>query len=206
MNGDFSVVEIRNLQDDLLLHWLDLYETTFPTHEKMLISTFLKLLSRKVTGEADDEFMLAAVNQQRELTGIAQYELHPGLRLAFLGYLAVQPLTRGRGIGSHFYREILARIDSNLYRALIVEVEIPEDCTSEEKRQSARRRIEFYRRNGARLLGGIHYLQFVGSHQPPTPMHVLVHPLQRLTPETAFELVKLVAKEALTQTGPLTLA
>ena len=94
--------------------------------------------------------------------------------------------------------------------AVLIEVERPDLAHTEVERVLAERRIAFYRRQGARLLEGVHYVQSVGLHQPPLSMHVMLHPLQSLDAETAFCLARAVfggaaGGESITRVGPLSL-
>ena len=200
-----SYGEITRLEDDLLLPWLDLYEITFPPEEKILVSKFLTHLKDKAGNTTTDFFMLAAVHNHTTLAGIACYQIFPKQGAALLWYLAVASHQRNRGLGGAIYQEIIRRIDLAKCAVLIMEVEIPDLCHTPETRQYATRRISFYRRQGALRLDGIHYLQFVGDHLPPTPMHILVHPIKPISPQAAFNLVYTITQDAITQTGDLTL-
>lgn len=198
---DLSIVEIADLNDDLLLPWLDLYETAFPPSEKILISSYLKLLRDKAAGRAQDHHLLAGLDPAGTLAAIAYYQVLREPPVAILWYLAVKPEARGAGIGSRLYREILRRLEPGDTQALLLEVEIPENGMTEEDRRNAQRRIAFYRRLGARLLRGVRYLQYVGWHQVPVPMHVMLHLLRPLSDATAYQLAKAVAGEWLTPVG-----
>jgi len=163
----FSLVELIDVNDDLLLPWLDLYETALPANERELVSSQLGLLKAKSRNDEKEQVMLAAIDEQGALFGIIQYQFNRQLSVALLWYFAVNRELRNKGLGSQMYRELCAQLTSGGIRALIFEVEIPEDAESKEGRQLAERRIAFYRRLGAKLLTGVHYLQYVGWHQPP---------------------------------------
>ena len=203
--GQVSYVEITQLEDDLLLPWLDLYEITFPPEEKILVSNFLTHLKDKANRTGANFIILAAVQSQTTLVGIACYQVFPEQGAAMLWYLAVGSQQRNRGLGGAIYQEIIRRIDPTNFAALIMEAEIPELCHTQEACQYATRRIGFYQRQGAFRLGGVHYLQFVGKHLPPTPMHILVYPFRPISPQAAFDLVCSITQDAMTQTGELTL-
>jgi GNAT superfamily N-acetyltransferase len=134
---------------------------------------------------------------------MARYHLLPELGVACLWYLAIAPQARSAGLGTRFYQEIVRRLEPSAFRAMLFEVEIPAQQAGELGREDARRRIRFYHRQGARLLTGIDYLQYVGPHCPATPMHLMVQPLRPLNPQEAFRLAKLVYQEALEQRGKL---
>jgi hypothetical protein len=205
MDEEIKFVEITDLEDDLLPSWLDLYETTFPPNEKVLVSHFIHLLKAKKAGKPAEEMMLAAVNSAQELFGMAYYALMPEKETAVLWYLATWPEQRNRGLGGSIYEHLVSQIDPSRYQGLVIEVEIPELAENDEQRQLAERRIQFYRRHGGRWLKGIKYLQNVGWHQPLTPMYILIHPLQPLDALAALELAKAAAGGEVTQNGPLEL-
>lgn len=205
MNDGITFHEITGLQDDLLLPWLDLYETAFPANEKVLVSHFLELLKMKGNAKATWDFMLAGVDPSHKLAGLACYQLMPAVGAAVLWYLAIQPDGRNRGLGGEFYDHVVDQIDKSLYQALLLEVEIPGQLKTDEQRKWAARRINFYRRHGAYLLEGVDYMQFIGWHHPPTPMHIMVHPLRVLDAPACFALAKAYAGDALMQTGRLKL-
>ena len=201
-----QVVEISDINDDLLLPWLDLYETAFPPNERVLVSFLLKVLKDKALGRAQEHHLLAALDTDKTLVGMALVELFPSSHMALLWLFAVTPNERNRGWGARFYQAILQRmrwVQRRHTRAMLLEVEMPEQAPTDQARQLAQRRIGFYRRQGALLLQGIHYLQHVGPHQPPLPMHIMVHPFEPLDPHTAFGLAQTVFAEAITQVGAL---
>ena len=197
--------EISGLQDDLLLPWLDLYETAFPANERVLVSHFLALLQMKGKGKDTCEYLLAGVDPARKLLGLACYQLMPAAGAAVLWYLAMHAEARNRGLGGEFYDHVIGLIDKSLYQALLLEVEIPELFKNDEERKRAARRINFYRRHGAYLLEGVDYLQSVGWHCPPIPMHIMVHPLRVLHAPACFALAKAYAGDALKESGRLKL-
>jgi ribosomal protein S18 acetylase RimI-like enzyme len=194
---------ITNLDDDLLIPWLNLYETAFPPEERVLVSAFLKILKAKERGQLLSTEMLAAVDEDQHMTGMVFYEFHPEERTAALWYMAIDTQLRSQGLGSRVYHEIVSRAQVAGCQAMLFEVEIPDNAHSPEAQILAKRRIQFYRRNGAKLLTGIHYLQSVGSHQPVTPMHLMIHPLIELDPQKAFILAQSLFDEAITKVGSL---
>jgi GNAT superfamily N-acetyltransferase len=197
-----AFVDIVDCYDAYLLPWLDLYETAFPAPERMLISQILALVVARHRGEETGVRLLAALEAGGELVGMAMYSIAVGKALAWLWYIAVVPQARGKGIGSRIYREVWQRVERLGVKALILEVEIPE----EDNEREAVRRIQFYRWHGAGLLAGIHYMQRVGWHQAPIPMHVMVHARYPISPEEAFELAQSLFGDAIQRTGTLAFA
>ncbi len=200
----YSVRLLSGRLDPLLSAWFDLYETSFPAEERVLVSAFLHLLEKIEAGTSEEVFLSALLDPQGTLSGMAAYQMFPLWKVGFLWYIAIAPAARGKGLGSAYYRLIV----EDVFRSadlLLFEVEIPDHCEEPERRRNAERRIEFYQRNGAALLTGIHYLQSVGSHVPPTPMHVMIHPRQTLTGEEAYAVARKLFGESILQTGPLSL-
>jgi ribosomal protein S18 acetylase RimI-like enzyme len=199
-----AVVEITRLDDELLLPWLDLYETAFPPDQKVLVSHFLRLLQERAAGRDNGQLMLAA-QDANGFAGLAFYQLLPEAALAHLWYLAIAAERRGHHLGAALYYEIVARVQRAGARALFLEVEDPAQATTAQQAALAVRRIGFYRRLGARLLGGVHYLQYVGAHQPEIPMHLMAHTWPAATPAWAYTEAKRLFGDFLSQTGELSL-
>ncbi len=197
--------EICDIEDDLLLPWLDLYETSFPPDEKIPVSEILRILKGKPSGQSKDTVILSAVDEKDEFLGLAFYEIASACKAAFLWYFAVKPETRGKGIGAQFYHEILRRLNAQNLKAVFFEVEIPDEARNPQNCEWAKRRINFYKRQGALLMGGIRYEQSVGPHQPTIPMHIMVHPFIECTPEEAYEISKAYYKDRIKRIGAITL-
>ena len=202
--SDICFHEILTLDDNLIQPWFRLYELSFPPEERILIADIIGLLINKSHGLNMNEHLIAA-SEDDKLLGIAYWETRPDYNLALLWYLAVEENLRGRGIGASIYNEIISQAEKSSAIALIHEVETIEHQPGDRGREQAERRIEFYRRHGAHLLNGIHYLQSVGPHQPPIPCHIMIRPFQKITPVQAFELSKSIFGDAITRKGSLTL-
>lgn len=205
LRDQLTFAEIKDIGDDLLLPWLDLYEISFPPEEKVLVSSFLALLKRKAKGLNENSHMLAALDENNRLVGMMRYDTDPQLGVAYLWYLAAHPDVRGRGIGSICHDEVLRRAREAGMQVAIMEVEIPEEIADPEHRAFAQRRIEFYKRHGALLLRGIRYIHSVGPHQPEIPLHIMVCPFEPITPEQVFEIARSLFGDNVTQTCELTM-
>ncbi len=194
---DLHITEITDPDNNLLLPWLDLYEVAFPPNERMLVSFYLRLLR-----EQWPNHHLLAIQREGTFVGLAHYVVMAERDLAWLWMFAVTPESRNHGVGAAIYRNIVERLPVGTV-AMLLEVERPDLAHTEADRQLAERRITFYRRQGAQLLEGVHYVQSVGPHQSPLPMHVMIHPLQPLDAEAAFRLSNAIFGDAITQTGAL---
>lgn len=201
MGESLSFVPIHDLNNELLLPWLDLYETAFPPNEKILVSSIIKIISDK-SDNTQEMHIIAGLDEDEKFICMAMYQLPTNKPVGVLWYMAVAPDQRGKGWGSKTYQGILSQLNPNVHKALVFEVEIPGESHSS---PDAEKRIQFYQRNGAKLLTGIHYLQNVGWHQPPTPMHIMIHPLQPLNAEAAFELAHSIFEEAMQKISTLML-
>ncbi len=187
-----------------VIPWLELYETAFLPHERLLVATQLRVM-RGQAPEFGEAHTVCAVDGAGRLAGLMQYSLQQETSAAFLWYIAVRPELRNAGLGAEIYRELWRRLDAAGCRTLVFEVEIPERYASDEERELAGRRIGFYRRLGARLLTGIQHIQYVGPHQPATPMHVMVDSRPPLSPDAAFLAAKAVLEDSITRVGDLRL-
>lgn len=195
----YSLVEIKDTKNPLFLDWLDIYETSFPFHERKLLSMILKQVDKINNGEDTLLHFMALIDDRKECQGIILYQLMPVQQAVCLWYLAVKADLRSKGLGGYFYDQAVRLFDPSCYKIMILEVEIP----GEENRIDAERRIQFYERHGARLLEGIDYIQDIGWHAPPTPMHLMIHSLQSLDAESAFTLAKGIFGDLLQQAGKI---
>lgn len=200
--ANYHLVEMDGLGDPRLPDWLCLYELTFPPEERLLAGELVRILQKPASCQT--HHMLALVETEQGLAGLGLWQSQPQLSTAYLWYLAVQPSLRGGGLGSALYQAI-ARGALAQHRLLIFEVEIPAEAPDEASRRLRERRIEFYRRNGARMLKGVHYLETVGPHLPPVPMHLMAHANGLLTPAEVFTAGKGLFGSLLSQTGELSL-
>lgn len=180
-------VDIESASDELLIPWIELYEIAFPPEERILVAQFLKLLHAKARGEYAESHIQAVVDKDGRFVALLRYDLIRDRKSAYLWYLAVHPDARSGGIGAQCFAHVVSRAEEAGLRALVWEVEMPEHLEDETKRELARRRIAFYRRQGALMLTGIHYIQQV-AYQPGTPMHIMVRPIEQVTPQEVFEL------------------
>jgi GNAT superfamily N-acetyltransferase len=202
MNNQFSFLDVTRPSDRLLLPWLDLYETAFPANERILISDILKILQNQESTDNPGTHISAILDNCEKFIGMAMYQLPPTGPAGILWYMAVVDDQRGRGLGSQFYNFILSKLDPEIYKAMIFEVEIPAESVAP---SDAAKRIEFYQKNGAMLLSGISYLQNVGWHQNPIPMHIMIHPFQPMDATLAYDLAHETFGNAIQKTGPLSL-
>jgi hypothetical protein len=83
-------------------------------------------------------------------------------------------------------------------QALFFDLEDPRLMHTPQEAECAIRRINFYRRLGARQVGGIRYIQTVGDHQPAITLRLMAHPRVEMSAAEAVELAIPVLGEAIT--------
>ena len=193
-----SLSIITSLQDDLLLPWLDLYESAFPYAERVPVSMLLGMLKTKTK----DFHMLAALDEEDAFAGLAFYILpeEANGRAGFLWYLATRPDLRGQGLGAWMYRGIMARLPRSV-EALYYDVEMPALAVTPEEHDLARRRIRFYQRLGAHVLAGIRDNIQTAPDRPKITLHLMVHPRASLSPLEAYHLAATFLPTELELTG-----
>jgi ribosomal protein S18 acetylase RimI-like enzyme len=114
--------------------------------------------------------------------GMVWYVRAPKQGYLALWYLAVHRRMRSKGVGAAVMRQLIATAQRDGYRAIVFEVEDPDhvegDSPAEVRkcRALAERRIQFYRRLGARLAANLIYYQKVGW-QKPLRMSLMALPL-----------------------------
>ncbi len=189
-----TLAEIVNSEDTLFLDWLDLYETSFPPNERMLVSDILRVLNKnRANNERNSTHFIVLLDESKACVGMMLYYTKQEEKIAWLWYMAIKPNVQSRGFGSYLYNELLKQLSSSGYKALFLEVEIPGEANSAQ----AERRIRFYEKQGAILLKDIDYLQDIGWHTQPTQLFLMIQPLQHLGDTQTFELAKKMFGDAI---------
>lgn len=117
-----------------------LYKSAFPRYER---KPFGLILKNRREGKAE---ILAALDENGAFCGLAI--LHSLDDLMLLGYFAVVPPARGRGIGSELLRLLHERFSD---RRFFLEIELPDPKNDPSGIKS--RRKDFYLRNGMNETG-----------------------------------------------------
>jgi len=191
--------------------WKRMYYDSFPDNERMSEQYFLRMFSEKANRETDDKHVLIMCEGQGAGTkpvGMAYYELERDLSIAFLWYLAIHQGIRNKGYGTAFYTELVTRMRNDGAKLLVFEVEVPElaEARSAEDAEWARRRIAWYRRQGARVLEGVEYYQRVDTREASTRMLLMLQYLVLMDARQGYSLAKSLFPNTLQQVGPLKLA
>jgi ribosomal protein S18 acetylase RimI-like enzyme len=209
---DVALHPITSVHDPHLIPALRIYQEAFPVHEQMSVAFWFEtVLSLPQPGT---QFYAAVDRETGETLGMALYrtpgmagEVPPPEPVAFLYYLCVRGDRRGEGLGATVYQDLVRSLFRTGYAAMVFEVEKPEEARrhGEAAGEVAERRVRWYQRNGARLLRGVDYLQTVDTGLPGTPMHVMIHTPNAVTPETAYALACSGLEEDLRRTSELAL-
>ena len=149
---------------------LEILTDSIPASERLPLARFKNLL-------AGGRYRVYAFRSGSKVVGSAVLYFSQAQPVALLDYMAVRRELRGQGIGSALFREVakVAMDETPAPIWLILEVDDDREG-SQEDRKLNHRRIEFYRRLGARLLTNVPYL-FPSSRTEPVPMRLMVLPL-----------------------------
>jgi hypothetical protein len=202
--------EITGPTDPRWPEWKAIYDVSFDVSERVSDAYLHKLLAEITGGTSGNSCFtwMEADDFPGSVAAISLHTVHPAPDVVCLWYLATRANLRSLGLGPAMYAELLRRCAMANARMMLFEVEIPEvaGLRGEKDGEFARRRISWYRRQGAKLLGGVHYVQTVDTGQPPTEMHLMAHNLNPVSPPDVYRAAKEVYGGALKQTGNLTLS
>lgn len=198
--------EISQQNDPRWEAWKQIYNISFPVNEKVKEEYFLSIMDQKSRDEGFHKHILSYnFNNNSNIEGIAYYEVFQELKTAFLWYIATDVAVRGRGFGSYIYQDLCQSLRDSGINMLVFEVEIP--STSEDTLVSnhlmARRRVEWYLRQGAQILEGIEYYQTVDAEIEPIKMWILVHLFSQLDVDQVFATCSDILGESFSKTGTL---
>ncbi|MCC8060806.1 MAG: GNAT family N-acetyltransferase [Clostridiales bacterium] len=150
----------------------------FPRNERRPLFSMEKLMKTgkyECFGYCDDGSLLA----------YAFYFLAESRQYALLDYFAVVPGLRGHGTGSEFLRLLKGAVSAK--NGVFIEAENPDSAKSEEEATLRRRRIRFYRSNGAALtnakaqLFGVDYdILYIGLNGTDLSIKQLDHAAENL--------------------------
>lgn len=171
--------EITDIRNPLILPWLDLYELAFPPAERSPTTSHFDDLITPNPLATEKKHRLAALTEDGQFAGMARYSYIPD-SLIYLIYLAVVPQMRSSGIGAQLFEEVRRRSHESYPHVKLMawEVERPENAPTSEEYNTASRRIEFYRRAGAKRLYGVDHFIQNRPDLPQVPMYIMVASLQ----------------------------
>lgn len=134
---------------------------------------------------AAGNYRLFAYAEGEDVQGVALVYFSEELHFAWLDYFAIRSDLRGRGRGSALFREIVrvAKAERPVPDWLLFEVD--DDYEGDAERETeCKRRVQFYRRLGARVLENVAY-KFPSTFAEPIQMRLMAYALHReakLTP------------------------
>lgn len=175
-----NIREVTDLDSDIGQQVVTIYEQSFPEAERDPVENIAASLNPS-TDSAEITHLRALVEQET-VVGFSYFSCYREYYLGFLKFIAVRVDIRGKGYGPILLQDAVQqlRIDGVHatgwpYLGLVFEVERPETAENEADRLLRERRIEFYRRNGARMLEQVDYIAPpVTADQPSLPFHLMV--------------------------------
>lgn len=193
----YSIRHLAGPNDPAWPEWRDIYLASFPANERMSLDYILGRLE----GDNDGERLLAMTTPGGGVAGIATYVLRREPETGYLGYLATNPARRSQGLGAALYADVVRRTRGAGARMLVFEVEIPELADTPDAAEWARRRIGWYRRQGAKLLHGARVSCEVDGDFPPLDMLLMVHPFAPMDAAEALIRATETLGDRVAQTG-----
>lgn len=201
--------EILSIQDPSWDSWQAIYYDSFPKNERMTERFFLRLLKKKAAKRARDDHLWAISHKDEPglVLAIAYFQTLRKLKIGYLWYIAIRQGHRGQGLGADIYAAILSQVKPEGFKLAIFEVEKPEQVATRgaAARDLAERRIQWYRRQGAKLLGGVRFFQKVDAPVAPIEMRVMAHLFAEMTPKEVFKIAAKLFKKDLLKIGSLSL-
>jgi ribosomal protein S18 acetylase RimI-like enzyme len=173
--------ELRDIDCPDFQAAIEIYEAAFPPSELIAIDVFSKRVDR-------GDYQLWVCQQDNRVAFMAILCQPIVDRFVLLGYIATHPDYRNKGIGSDFFETILPKLQQQS-QSLLLEVENPNDGDDRALRQ---RRVNFYRRLGAKTLKNVRYILPALSGGEPTEMILMVAPARegdRISGEEVRQLI-----------------
>jgi len=173
----------RTLGDSEWLRLNHIYEDSFPPEERVSLSAL-----REGVGAGKRSLLTAETTT--DLLGFATVFGLPALATAYLEFLAVAPDERNAGLGGSMLDFMVLSLRDRGTRAIIFEVESDTQPGASDICMR-RRRIGFYQRHGASLVG------CAPAYRAPdltgggsTPMRLMWLPISPLAPQPSGELLR----------------
>jgi GNAT superfamily N-acetyltransferase len=144
---------------------------SIPSNEQLGDQRLMELLAR-------DDYRLYALLWNGNVAATAILYLPAGRDFVWLDYMAVREDLRNRGLGSALFREVTNTASRERLAASFLLFEVDDDrSVGNAARSINRRRVEFYRRLGAKLIVNAEYV-FPSSSGAGVPMRLMVFGLR----------------------------
>jgi GNAT superfamily N-acetyltransferase len=160
-----KIIEVKSIKDQLFIEAMEIYDASFPRSERHARSIIEERMDRKL-------YRLFIGQKEGKTVLMALFYPLKGSQFILFDYMAVVASYRGKGLGSQFLNAISSTIGLGK-RHLLLEVEDPRSGDNKDQR---RKRLEFYKRQGAKELKGLRYLMPPLFGPTPTEMVLLVWP------------------------------
>ncbi|MCT7987052.1 GNAT family N-acetyltransferase [Laspinema olomoucense] len=162
-----EIVQLTDINHPDFQGALQIYLDSFPASERQP----LEILEARLSNQLYQWFIAKTENQ---VVGIALlYPLKPS-DFIVLDYLGIDKDYRSRGIGRMLISYLIDWVH-NQQKTLLIEVENPRFCDDSEQ---AKRRIQFYQNNGAKVLYPVRYVLPPLSGDVPTEMLLMMVPAE----------------------------
>lgn len=160
-----TFVQIQDSQHADFPAVVALYEEAFPPSEKVASSAIAERVDREI-------YQLFVGYEATQVVFMAMFYPMRESEFVLLAYIATHRDYRGQGIGATFLRESVNRLQREA-KYLLIEAEDPSCGEDKALRQ---RRVNFYRRIGARTMEGVKFVLPALSREPPAEMVLMVAP------------------------------
>jgi GNAT superfamily N-acetyltransferase len=155
--------EIREASHKDFKEAIKIYEESFPSNERQSTDTIKKRIEKNLYK------MLIGRSKDKVVFMTLLYPLK-NTDFILLDYMVTDEIFRNKGVGTKFIKNILKKISS---KYLILEVENPRYGNNKEQRE---RRVNFYKRLGAKEMKDVRYILPPLSGNIPTEMILMVLP------------------------------
>jgi len=169
-----TLERVPDLSSPLFRPCSEVLRKSIPSSEQLSEQRLTELLAR-------DDYRMYALLLNGAVAATAILYLPRAEDFVLLDYMAVRADLRNRGLGSMLFQEVVKTASRERPAASFLFFEVDDDRGVGDAAPSInRRRIEFYRRLGAKLLVNAEYV-FPSSTGSGVPMRLMVY---RLRPET----------------------
>ena len=169
-----TLERVPDLSSPLFRPCSEVLRKSIPSSEQLSDQRLTQLLAR-------DDYRMYALLLNDAVAATAILYLPRAEDFVLLDYMAVRADLRNRGLGSMLFQEVVKTASRERPAASFLFFEVDDDRGVGDAAPSInRRRIEFYRRLGAKLLVNAEYV-FPSSTGSGVPMRLMVY---RLRPET----------------------